>query len=225
MDIEDFSACFESDFESDYDKLWTCLTSIAKLHGAQVPERSNLLAWKEAGSGSEGVALTGKLQFLDQRRGPCFEFLLNPLRLEHSDRLSRQFGSDRFCVVGLPPLGRGGLPSYLKPHQKSTREAIANWLVDADHEFLGRTWRAFWTKPEDSKKKGTRKSAKGYRIYLFAEDGVGFRARDKSGEMDPYDLDHVRISVTDLMEWFMPFQPNWNQPSLKFFTRLSLGLT
>ena len=229
LDMSNFFTCFESNIES-YDSLWSSLSSIAKLRGAQPPERSSLIAWDRAGSEFEGVALTGKLQFLDQQTGPCFEFLLNPLKLEtleHSNRLSRRFGSDRFCVLGLPLLDRGGLPSYLKPHRDSTREAIANWLVDTNHKFLGRTWRAFWTKPDDSKKKGTRSAMKDscYRVYLFAEDGIGFSDRDRSGVVTPRVLDRVRMGVTDLLEWFMPFDRNSEEPSLKLFARLRLGLT
>ena len=226
LDISKFYTCFESKFES-YDRLWSSLGSIVKLHGVQVPERSSLIAWDRAGSGFEGVALTGKLQFLDQRKGPCFEFLLNPLKLEHSNRLSRQFGNDRFCVVGLPLLDRAGLPSYLKPQHTSVRETVANWLVDTDHKFLGRTWRAFWTRSDDSKKRGTQNMVKDshYRVYLFAEHGIGFRDRERCGEVDPRVLDRARVSVTDLLEWFMPFNANLNQSSLKFFARLRLGLT
>ena len=225
IDISDFLGCFKSNFES-YDSLWSSLSSIAKKHGAHTPERSSLAAWDRAGSNFEGVALTGKLGLLDQRKSPCFEFHLNPLKAEPSYRLSRHFGSDRFCVLSMPGLGPEGLPSYLKQYHTSAREAIITWLVETEHKFLGRTWRVFYTKPEASKKKGMRNGMKGtrYRIYLFAEDGVGFRDRKRLGEVDPRLLDRPRTPVKDLIEWFMPFKANLNQPSLKFFARLALGL-
>ena len=226
LGISDFWDSFQSTFES-YDSLWSSLTSIAKTHGAQVPERSSLTAWDRAGSKFEGVALTGKLKFLDQQKGPCFEFYLNPLKLEPSYRLSRQFGSDRFCVLGMPGLGPEGLPLYLKKYHTSARKVIINWLVDTDHKFLGRTWRAFYTKPDASKKKGTRNNMRDtrYRIYLFAEDGTGFRDGERCGEADTRLLDHPRKTVKDMLDWFMPFKANMNQPSLKLFARLALGLT
>ena len=226
LDISNFLISFKSIFES-YNSLWSSLSSIAKAHGVQVPERSSLAAWDRAGSNFEGVALTGKLTLSDQQKGPYFEFHLNPLRMEPSYRLSRQFGNDRFCVLGIPGLGPEGLPSHLKQYHTSVREIITNWLVDTDHKFLGRTWRAFYTKPDVSKKKGMRNSTKDsrYRVYFFAEDGAGFRDRDRRGEADTRVLDRPRKSVKDMIEWFMPFKTNLNQPSLKFFARLALGRT
>ena len=226
LDIRHFSSCFQSTFEC-YHSLWSSLSSISKLHGAVIPEKSSSNAWDRAGSKYEGVALTGRLKFLDQQRGPCFEFQLNPLRLEPTYRLSRQFGGDRFCVLGMPGLGPEALPSYLKQHHIATRDTIAGWLVEANHKFLGRTWRAFFTKPDGSKKKGTRTSGEDsrYRIYLFAEDGVGFRDREKTSEANPRLPDRCRMPVRDLIEWFMPFKANFFQPSLKFFARLAQSLT
>ena len=226
LDISNFLICFKSTFDS-YDRLWSSLCFIAKIHGAQIPERSSLTAWDRAGSKFEGVSLTGKLKLLDQQKGPCFEFQLNPLKLEPSYRLSRQFGSDRFCVLGIPGLGPEGLPSYLKQYHAPAREAIIKWLVDTDHKFLGRTWRAFYTKPDASKKKGIRNSMKDsrYRIFFFAEDGIGFKDGEPRGEVDPRVLDRRRTTVKDMMEWFMPFKSNLNQPSLKIYARLALGVS
>lgn len=125
----------------------------------------------------------------------------------------------------MPGLGPEDLPSYLKQYHTSARETIINWLVDTDHKFLGRTWRAFYTKPEDSKKKGTRATIQDSRsrIYLFAEDGIGFREGKKPGEADPRLLDRPRITVREMLEWFMPFKANEKEPLLKLFARLGLG--
>ena len=226
LDLSNFLISFNSTFES-YDSLWSSLTSIAKAHGAHIPERSSLAAWDRAGLKFEGVALTGKLKFLDQQKGPCLEFHLNPLKLEPSYRLSRRFGGDRFCVLGIPGLGPESLPSYLKKYHVSARDAITNWLVSTHHKVLGRTWRAFYTKPDASKKKGIRNSMTDsrYRIYFFAEDGVGFRDGGRPGEVDPRFPDRPRTTVEQMLEWFMPFKANLDQPSLKFFARLALGPT
>ena len=226
LDISTFMTCFLHTFDS-YDSLWSSLCSIAQAHGAPIPEKSSLAAWERASSKFDGVALTGKLMLLDQQKGPCFDFHLNPLKLEPSYRLSRQFGSDRFCILGIPGLGPDGLPSYLRPYHVTARDAIIDWLVSLDHRFLGRTWRAFYTKPDASKKKGVRNSMKDgrYRLYFFAEDGVGFLDGGRRGEADPRFLDRSRKTVKAMIEWFMPFRANLNQPSLKFFARLALGLT
>ena len=226
LDISNFLISFNSIFES-YDSLWSSLSSVAKVHKAQIPERSSLAAWNRAGSNFEGVALTGKLRLLDQQKGPCFEVHLNPLKLEPSYRLSRHFGSDRFCILGISGLGPEALPSYLKQHHTVARGAIINWLVDTSHNFLGRVWRAFYTKPDASKKKGIRNSMTDsrYRVYFFAEDGVGFRDGEVRREVDPNLFDRPRKSIRDMMEWFMPFRANQDQPSLKFYARLALGPT
>ena len=226
LDISQFLDCFRTTFPS-YDSLWSSLNSITRAHGAQIPERSSLVAWDRASSNFEGVALTGKLKLLDQPRGQFFEVQLNPLKLERSHRLSRQFGSDRFCVLGLPGFDQKDLPSHLKQYHTTAREMISNWLVDTNHKFLGRTWRAFYAKAEGPKKKSRRNDMKisRYKIYLFAEDGNGFRDGNKHGESDPRLLDRPRITVREMMEWFLPFQNNLNQPLLKFFARLALGVS
>lgn len=217
--------CFDSTIAS-YDDLWSSLRSIAKAHGAQVPERSSLVAWDRAGLDFEGVALTGKLKLLDQQKGPVFEFHLNPLRLEPTYRLCRKFGSDRFCILSLPGFGPGDLPSYLRSDHTSARETISNWLSGTDHKFLGRTWRAFFPKQDRSKKKGARSGVHDSRnrVYLFAEDGVGFRDEKCLGEPDPRLLDRPRVTIAEMIEWLMPFKANADQPLLKFFARLALGL-
>ena len=223
--MSQFFDCFQTIFPS-YDSLWSSLNSITRAHGAQIPERSSLVAWDRASSDFEGVALTGKLKLLDQPQGKVFEVQLHPLKLEPSYRLSRQFGSDRFCVLGLPGFGPEDLPSHLKSYHTTARGMISNWLVDTDHKFLGRTWRAFYTKAEGSKRKGKRNEMKTtrYRIYLFAEDGIGFRHGKNHGDADPRLLDRPRMTVREMIEWFLPFQSNLNQPLLKFFARLALGV-
>ena len=192
-----------------------------------MPERSSPTAWDRAGKDFQGVALTGKLSILDQQKGGMFEFALNPLKAEPSYRLSRQFGSDRFSILGMPGLDRDCLPAYLKSNAGPAREVIIKWLVESDHHFLGRTWRAFYTKPDVSKKKQKAQKSKEdktrHRIYFFAENGLGFRQRPRRGEPDPRLLDRPSMSVKDMLEWFMPAKINADQSCLKFFARLALG--
>ena len=192
-----------------------------------MPERSSPTAWDRAGKDFQGVAITGKFNVLDQQKGGLFEFSLNPLKAEPTYRLSRQFGSDRFAVFGIPGLDHDGLPNYLKSSDGPAREAIINWLKESDHHFLGRTWRAFFSKPEVSKKR--QKALKSqdnktrFRVYFFAENGPGFRQGPRRGEPDPRLLDRPSMSVTDTVEWFMPAKVNEDQYCLKFYARLSLG--
>ena len=210
-----------------YDELWLMLSKTVQSHGMSMPERSSVSAWHRAGIDFDKVALTGTFKLLDQRKGPVYQIAFHPLKMESSNRLSRQFGSDRFCVFTMLGLGPDSLPSYLKADATSAREAIIKWLIETEHYFMGRTWRAFYTKPEISKKKALKNPSEKpkYRIYFFAEDGAGFRQGPRTGEVDPRVVDRPRMSVSHLIQWFMPTKLNESQPTLKFFARLALGVS
>ena len=228
LDFSRFSACLSSTYGS-YDELWSSLRAIVQPHGVIMPERSDLTAWDRAGTGFHGVALTGKLSLLNQQKGPMWGFALHPLKIESTYRLSRRFGSDRFFILVMPGLDRDGLPPYLRANPGPARETIIKWLVECDHYFLGRKWRVFYPKPEFSKK--SLKAMKGkadkhrHRVYFFAEDGIGFRQEPPSGETDPRILDRPIMTVEDMIEWMMPSKLNEDQPCLKFFARLALGVS
>lgn len=224
-----FSECLKQNQEN-LDDLWSSLISVARSTGLQAPERSSAVAWAKAGGSFEGVSLSGRLRFADRADGPLFDLTLNPLRTESSYRLARKYGHDRFCVIGIPSIGLEGLPSRLKPDNTTSaavREMIINWLVKSRHYFLGRTWRAFFVKPDSGKK--TQKSVKNspsdvrFRVFLFAEDGIGFRNQSVKGEIDPRTHNHVFVSVKEAIEWFMSSRNNPNQSCLKFFSRIALG--
>ena len=192
-----------------------------------MPERSSRIAWDRAGKDFQGVALTGKLNILEQQKGAIFELSLLPLKAEPSYRLSRQFGSDRFSIFGMAGLDRDGLPTYLKSRADLAGQVIEKWLRESEHHLLGRTWRAFYTKPDVSKRRQKVPKSKEdkirFRVYFFAENGLGFRQGPRRGEPDPRLLDRPFMSVEDLIEWFMPAKMNKDQSCLKLFARLSLG--
>jgi len=207
--------------------MWSALCRVIKDAKAQAPERSSPVAWRRAEQAFEGVAISGKLAFREQPGGPVFEFKLNPLKLESSHRFSRKFGSDRFCVITIPGLSPDNLPADLKSDHDAARDCIIEWLVDTEHQFLGRKWRAFFPKADTAKRrlKLSRAAFNGpkNRIYFFAEDGVGFRQEAHTGEQDPRRPSHVRMTVEQLIQWFMPLILNQNEFSLKLFARLALG--
>ena len=224
--LSSFHKCLNQNFD-EYLNLWTELRStVSKTSGSPLPEKSSLEAWNRGAEDFCGVALSGKLGFLEHTNGPVFGFSLHPMKLEASYRFARKYGHDRFCVVQLPSLGSDGLPSYLKPIQAAARDIIIKWLVETKHSFLGRTWRAFFVKPESTKKgqKGAKinTSEARYRVHLFAEDGLCFRDKIVSGESDP--RIQFRVSVKELLDWHMLPEINANQTVLKFFNRLGLGL-
>lgn len=207
--------------------MWSALRQVFKDARAQLPEKSNSVAWDRADQKYEGVAFSGRLTFSEQPDGPIFDFRLNPLKLESSYRLSRKFGSDRFCVITLPGLGSDDMPTHLRSDHVVIRDYIIRSLANSEHYFLGRKWRVFFTKPSAPKKRmklsrGVFNDAK-YRAYFFAVDGAGFRSEGHTGEQDPRRPPHQRMTVEQLIQWFMPLKLNQQQLSLKLFARLTLG--
>lgn len=193
-----------------------------------MPERSSSSAWENAGQAFEGVVLSGRLTFRMQAGGPLFEFKLNPLKVEPSYRFSRKFGNDRFCVISVPGLDSRHLPAYVRTDCIAARDTIITWLVEEEHHFLGRTWRAFFVKPVESAKKALKNNRTDFneprhKVYFFAEDGKQFQAKSAGSELDP--RKHVRKTVGEMIEWFMAFKLNQCQSSLKLFARLALGVS
>ena len=218
------SNCLIQDFD-DYAQLWNTLGStVAKMRVNSLPEKSSLSAWRKAGEDSKGVGFYGKLTFCGKTSGPVFEFSLLPLKLDSSYRLARKYGHDRFCTILIPSLD--GLPAYLKSLSTEAHSIIIKWLVETEHHFLGRVWRAYFVKPEPTKKSQKRvKSDTGdarYRIHLFAEDGENFGPKIKDRETDARSI-HGCVTVHEMVEWFMSSKENPNQTVLKFFNRLGMG--
>ena len=194
-----------------------------------LPERSSLRAWGKAEGDFRNVSLSGELRFVDQAGGPLFEFGLRPLKTDASYRLARKFGGDRIFILSLPGLDTEDLPKYLRPCSAMVRETIIRWVVDYDHYFAGRRWRAFYAKPEVNKKSGRGMPKKPnepkYRIFMFAEDGNDFRRAEVKGEVDPRNPAHTPISISGMINWFMPAAKNRDKQCLKFFARLALAVS
>ena len=192
-----------------------------------MPERSNLLAWAKAETKFQGVALSGSLKYNEKAGVPLLRFDLKPLKLDSSYRLSRKFGGDRFCILSLPGVDSVDLPPHLKAAHGQVRSALVRWLVDEEHNFLGRKWRAFYVKPNQNKKsaRSNKKPKDGYRIFFFAEDGADFLHREAVGELDPRETNHIPTSRKEMLDWFIPTQPNARQTALKFFARLALAVS
>lgn len=173
----------------------------------------------------ENVSLTGDLKFPDHASSSIFQLSLKPLKMEQSYRLARKFGGDRFCIIGIPGIDR--LPPYLKANSAAMRARIVNLLTHTDIVFLSRRWRAFYLKPNDTKK--TRRGAQNYfndtkyRVYFFARDGDGFSREGAEPQQGIGTQNHPTMKVEELLNWFMPFKNNLKQPCLKFFARLALG--
>ena len=207
---------------TDYSSLWSRLKEMGTL-----PERSKPIAWRMAERSWSDVSLGGELTFNASKGGSVFEFRLSPMKMERSHRLARQFGGDRFLFITLPPLQDRDLPDYLKrkKHAEAVRSDILDWLVSTGHHILGRTWRAFFVKPHSSPKNQKMHRSEvvhgAHRVYLFATDGPDFVSKAQYHSDRPF---HQKLTLHDLLDWFMPAKHNKDQLALKFFARLNLGM-
>ena len=214
---------------NDYEQLWAALLSIAKSHNSTMPERSNTAAWNRAETSYDCVGLSGGLKFSERADQPLLNFNLKPMKFESSYRLSRKFAGDRFCIISFPGIEVSDLPKCLKDSHETIRAALVRWFVLSEHHFLGRKWRAFFPKLDSKKKKkavfkSQQSSKPGYRVFFFAEDGKDF-SRVVTGEHDPRKAYHKPMTVSEMIEWFMPAKENLGQYILKEFSRLALGVS
>ena len=226
LPLDVFTSCLNQPYEI-YDTLWISLRSIVSAHQKSLPEKSSLTAWERATDHYGGVSLTGDFKYAEKPGGPILDFSLRALKVEKSYRFARKFGGDRFCILGLPGISTENLPGYLKSKQPAVQENIDKLLVDTNFCFLGRIWRAFYLKPDAKKTRRGKQSSLNetkFRIYFFAEDGQDFGSQPLTGEADPRTV-HAPLSISQLIDWFMPAKNNPRQTSLKFFTRLALGVS
>lgn len=194
-----------------------------------MPERSSTAAWKRAENSYDCVELSGGLKFSERADQPLLNFHLKPLKIESSYRLSRKFGGDRFCILSIPGIQASDLPKHLKGSCETFRDALVKWFVCTEHHFLGRKWRAVYPKADSSKRKKTafksqKHSVPGHRVFFFAEDGKDF-SRSTAGERDPRKAYHQPMTVSEMIEWFMPAKENLDQNCLKLYSRLALAFS
>ena len=212
----------------DYDDLWCILSTRWLGLEKPMPERSSPTAWRRAEGSFQGVALSGELSYSKKSQGTIFDFQLKPLKIEQSYRLSREFGGDRFFVLGIPGLDRKDLPLHLRKDAVKFRSDVISWIANTEHFFLGRSWRAFFVRPQKPGKSFRRQDATGeikYRVFFFAVDGQDFPALNTAAQNHGAGLQKFRqpMSVEDLLDWFMPAKLNLDQPVLKLFARMQLG--
>ena len=220
LPLVEFSALLEREI-NDCHELWSSLGTIIDKHGGVRPERTNLELWNKARGNYDGVAFNCNLAFTKKAGKSLFGVRMKPLKMEMSYRLSRKFGGDRFCIVGLPGLSDKELPDYLPGDAANARDEIIKWLVDTDHRFLGRVWRAFYLKPQATRARKVSPDIK-YRVYMFATDGRDFVSRIDG--VKGLGSAHISMTIRELLEWSMPAKPNADQSIMKFFARLALGI-
>jgi hypothetical protein len=223
----------------DYDSLWNLLKSQPALKGKDFPGKSDRDAWTSSldkfHRGFHGVIFSGNLTFNNLQGGPFFTFQLQPLKTDLSHRLSRRFGNDRFLEMSIPSFSGNKLPKLLKDaeqsgHGDACRKVISEWIVHEQHNFLGITWGSFYVKD------GTKKRSKlkltvdeevdnhpTYTLYLFATDGIGFKASTFIPRREEPPHKHTKMSVAAMVKWLIPLEQNKEQKLLKLFSRIALG--
>lgn len=213
--------------------MWKDLHQLPVFSGKSFPEQpsANVFAAALANFETKGnaVILTAELDFTKSKDGPLFVLNMRPLCLDQSCRLTRKFGPDRFFEILIPSPTASGVRAA---------ETIINWLTQQQHSFVGRQWRAFY-----SKDAGYRKPARDVRlksepekpifkerVHFFAESGHNFRKvpHGKTSSFPPAEQsinNRTDLKVSDMLNWLLQFDSNEWQPHLKLFSRIQLGLS
>lgn len=223
----------------DYDTLWRSLRKLDVLYGKPFPERSSKEAWACAldgyGKGFRAVAFSGSLHFTPIDSNSFFRLKLDPLKLEKMHRLGRRFGHDRFLEICIPQLSGRRIPETLSRLGSRGPQIIYEWLVDATHTLIGRTWKPFMVKNTERKPKRNIVITKAvedvdtsFRVFFFATEGIGLHNMDYSGPERAHDSgscsSRPKITISKLLDCVRPTEENKEQPFLKLFNRTTLGM-
>ncbi|KAK7722741.1 hypothetical protein SLS57_004946 [Botryosphaeria dothidea] len=219
----------------DYSDFWSCLKQHADVQGTvNHLQKSSNQAWSAAKvdvqskpiKAFQNITLHASLSFNGESHGPLFKIRLRSLQVEDTScRFQRAFGGDRFLYLETPPLKRESIPQRLKGQEQNIADRFDDWLGFKKKKFLGRTWEVIHIEALAPRKQTLRRQSaelRGYRVILFATKGCDIEGRRpekiRSGTRH-------QMTVFDLINWFMPLAANSNQPYLKVFARISLGLT
>ncbi|CAD6444169.1 f97d1a8f-f65a-4b30-a5cc-8bf4ab972e43 [Sclerotinia trifoliorum] len=231
--ISEFTSPYVKAWE-EYDKLWNMLKGLPILQGKKFPERCPPKVWDIATKGYirgfNGIVFTATLRENKTESGPLISFHLQPMKLDLTNRLERRFGSDRLIEFAVPDLGSRKRGSTAFKVDTNACDVLKSWLVNGDHQLLGRTYKAFYLTSGKRKRKSSLKSdaeeessATPYRAFLFATDGNGFvkgsRARDPPPQV------RVRMTVGEMLNYIRPTAENDHQPYMKLFARTALVLS
>ncbi|KAK1671589.1 RNA-directed RNA polymerase [Colletotrichum godetiae] len=223
---------------TNYNQLWKSLLAHPKFAGKSFPERPSTDAWAAAMSGFNtvrGQHVLFSAQF-DQvprtkRKGHIFSLSMQPIALDQGCRLHRHFGSDRFLEI-LIPNPNGWHEPINKPE---VSQEVVHWFSSERHYLAGRQWRAFFS--IDARYKTPSKTLNMVapepkpvyqdRISLFAENGNNFHAAlslTASLHDNPREF-RVKLKTGEMLDWLLQFDHNKEQPFLKLFSRIQLGLS
>ncbi|OJD30191.1 rna-directed rna polymerase 2 [Diplodia corticola] len=174
----------------------------------------------------ENITLKAQLAFSSTKSDQMFNIRLQPLELQDAScRFQRAFGGDRFLYLETPEFRRDKLPPHLSGQLDTIEKRFVEWLLLKNKEFLGREWVAIHFEKLEKKNKTKSRpqdEGRGYRVILFATKGADIESKK---EKEIRSGTRHEMSAYDLLNWFMPLRKNAEQPYLKAFARISLGLT
>nr|POE85212.1 rna-dependent rna polymerase 1 [Quercus suber] len=139
-----------------------------------------------------------------------FKLELEPFQSIKPNIYERHFGAHRFLIVDCCPLGKptGRFATFSKAIQEQ-----ACIMLGREQNFLGRTWIRLLPKDRKGEKDSSNNPDTAepgtYKMFFFATSGDG---------LEP-------ISITQLVDWYMPIHLNIDQPASKAFSRLELALS
>ncbi|KAF4477180.1 qde-1 RNA-dependent RNA polymerase [Fusarium agapanthi] len=217
----------------DQDVFWKDLEQHNCFRHKPFPAKCNREVW-EQGHGQDlnverAVEYKAKLSFCNPNKIPKLELEI-PV-FGQSSRLRRKFGFNRFIELQL--LFSDECTTILK--HKDEKRSLARWLVQERHPFLSQEWVACFIE-EIKLKKGKSSLATpkitGKRVVLFAEHVTGLNiASNMSSRAIQINHPSAFTSVDsfcgryDVLDWLFQLDSNADQPYIKLFNRISLGLS
>ncbi|KAK9414092.1 putative RNA dependent RNA polymerase-domain-containing protein [Seiridium unicorne] len=235
---------FELEYQQcwdDQNRLWRILSGDVAFTGKTLPDKCSPAAWNaglvDFRLNKQAVVLGVTLTPSTTNTGPFFQVQLQPLKIDDSNRLARRFGSDRFVEMILPSIDPQNVPT-LKVLSQEALAHTRHWVATNLHPIAGRLWKPFYVRSfRDGPSKKLASKSDGFepepkqitkdRFYLFAQDGDDFQTPElaRYPSRNESVTRHQKMSVTGLIEWLLQPSQNVGQPSLKLFSRISLGLS
>ncbi|ETS76137.1 hypothetical protein PFICI_11524 [Pestalotiopsis fici W106-1] len=233
---------FDLEFNDSWNNptsLWHALQNHKAFLGKTLPEKSSKAAWDAAQANfrlhKQAVILVMTLTPSTRTTGPFFELQLHPLKIDHTHRLARRFGPDRFIEMIVPSIDPQNVPVLKKLSDEAINYA-RRWLCTNPHPLAGRLWKPFFVRSfrDGPVKKSSKndwfepepKQVMKDRFNLFAQDGNDFRPPEEQYPEKNQSIDsHTKMSVTGLIQWLLEPSDSAKQPILKLFSRISLGLS
>lgn len=208
-----------------------------------LPEPSSQLAWDIAlhqrasnGRFEQSAIFNIDMEYILSSSGPLYKPKLKPLAIDLPHRLSRHFGADRFVELLFPSHHSEMrlVPHILRNHEAAVQE-VNRWLTCQRHMIGGRKWAAFYVKdikrqvkslqaPLDKQEDSVMKK----RVFLFCEDGPEFSPTRDAVEENGVRVNRAPVHIHEMLDWLLQYRKfpgNRNQPFLKLFSRIALGLS